>query len=138
MKTKSKILVSLILAMVMLLTCITASALEGNASPRYSNVVNYSFGFTTSSTGGAFSGLYNGISGSFSSATVTVKVQKQFLFLFWLDVGEWTSTSTKTNGSFSHTFTLDGSGTYKATITLTVKGANGTTDTITETIESSY
>ena len=138
MKKTTKIIVVSLLTLVMLFTGVTASASEGVISPRYTNISTCNFFFTASSSGGNFSGNYLGISGNFSSATVTVKVQKQFLFLFWLDVGEWTSTSTKVNGTFSHNFALDGSGTYKATITLTIKGTSGVADTVTQTIESSY
>ena len=138
MKKTTKIIVVSLLTLVMLFTGITASASESVISPRYTNISTCNFFFTASSSGGNFSGNYSGISGNFSSATVTVKVQKQFLFLFWLDVGEWTSTSTKVNGTFSHNFALDGSGTYKATITLTIKGTSGVADTVTQTIESSY
>ena len=138
MKKTTKIIVVSLLTLVMLFTGVTASASEGVISPRYTNISTCNFFFTASSSGGNFTGSYLGISGNFSSATVTVKVQKQFLFLFWLDVGEWTSTSTKVNGTFSHNFALDGSGTYKATITLTIKGTSGVADTVTQTIESSY
>ena len=138
MKTNTKFLPALLLILALLFTGVSASANENVINPRYSNLANYSLDFNASSSGGIFTGSYLGISGNFSSATVTVKVQKQFLFLFWLDVGEWTSTSTKVNGTFSHNFALDGSGTYKATITLTIKGTSGVADTVTQTIESSY
>lgn len=69
---------------------------------------------------------------------VTVKLQKKFLLLFWTDVDEWSSSSTENYGDFYHVFELNGTGTYKATFTLTITGTDGTVDTVTKEIESKY
>ena len=71
-------------------------------------------------------------------ADLTVKVQKRFLLVFWNDVSEWSASSTDIDGYFVNTLPLNGSGTYRANITLTITGSNGTVDTITDTIESQY
>ena len=67
-----------------------------------------------------------------------MKLEKRFLFVFWNYVDEWSSSSTELNGDFFHTFTLDGSGTYRATFTLLITGNDGTVDTIEQVIESKY
>ena len=42
------------------------------------------------------------------------------------------------NYIFSHTFTLNGTGTYKATLTFTATGTDGSTDSFTDEIENKY
>ncbi len=138
MKKTTKTSLVLLLTLIMCLTSITVFASEQTTiNPRYSHVANRSFSFTASSSGGSFSARYVGLD-SFARADINVKVEKRFLFAFWNDIGEWNASSTNVNGSFSHVFSLNGSGTYRATITLTITGSNGTTDTITETITSKY
>ena len=122
----------------MCLTSIPVFASEQTSvSPRFSNIEDSHFSFVASSSGGSFNARYVGLD-SFSRADITVKVEKRFAIVLWNDIGEWSSSSTNVNGSFSHVFALNGSGTYRATITLTITGTNGTTDTITETIKSKY
>ena len=137
MKKRMKMLVAALLSVVMLMSGITAFASEGEITPRYNNVGDYYCNFEASSGGGTVVVSYSGYSG-FARADVTVKVQKRFLLVIWNNVGEWSSSSTNANGYFYNVFALNGSGTYRATITLTVTGVNGAVDTITETIESSY
>ena len=138
MKKIAKTIFILSLTLIMCLTSITTSASEQTTvSPRLSNIANYSFAFSASSNGGSFYSNYIGYD-NFSRASITVKVEKRFLLAFWNDIGEWSSSSTNQSGSFSHVFALNGSGTYRATITLTVTGANGAVDTITDTITSKY
>ena len=137
MKKRMKLLCAAILSVIMMMSGTTAFASEGQITPRYNNVGSCNLGFDATSGSGVASVVYNGYSG-FARADVTVKVQKRFLLVIWTNVGEWSSSSTNANGYFHHVFALNGSGTYRATITLTVTGVNGTVDTITETIESSY
>ena len=137
MKKRMKMLVAALLSVVMLMSGITAFASESQISPRYSSVNNCEPSFTTSEAGGVVTVAYYG-NNNFARADVTVKVQKRLLLVLWTNVGEWSSSSTNANGYFYNVFALNGSGTYRATITLTVTGVNGTVDTITETIESSY
>ena len=137
MKKRMKLLCAAMLSVVMLLSGITAFAAEGQIMPRYSNVVDCTSTFNVGEGGGVSHISYVG-NGNFARADVTVKVEKRFLFVIWNDIGEWSSSSTNVTGYFNHVFALKGSGTYRATITLTVTGVNGTVDTITETIESSY
>ena len=138
MKKITKTTLVLVLTLILCLTSITASASEQTAiEPRYSNVTSSTFSFDASASGGTFNARYYGNS-NFSRASITVKVEKRFLLAFWNDIGEWSASSTNVNGSFSHVFALNGSGTYRATITLIVTGANGAVDTITDTITSKY
>ena len=137
MKKITKTLVAILLIAIMSLTSLTAFAAEGQITPRLSHTDGVSFYFTSSSSGGYIKVFYDGYD-SFVRADLTVKVQKRFLLVFWNDVTEWSTSSTSTIGSISNTLPLNGSGTYRATFTLTVTGNNGTVDTITETIESQY
>ena len=65
-------------------------------------------------------------------------MQKKFLLVFWKDVDEWSMTSTDPDELYYHCFTLDGTGTYKATLTFTATGTDGTVDTYTDSGESKY
>lgn len=143
MKKHSTIIISILLALILATTNITASAAETSIDynngimPFLEHVSNSSFDFSALSDGGHVSVSYNG-NDSFVRADVSVKVEKRFLLVFWNDVGEWSASSTDLYGSFYHIFSLNGSGTYRATITLTITGSDGTVDTITEEIESKY
>ena len=79
---------------------------------------------------------YFGRSSTFLRAEVNIKIEKKFLLLFWKDISEWTGTNTEVISDFFYTAPADGSGTYRATITLTVYGTNGVNDVIEETIET--
>ena len=137
MKKITKTLVAIFLIAIMSLTSLTAFAAEGGITPRLSHADGARFSFSATSSGGYVKVTYEGYD-SFVRANLTVKVQKRFLLVFWNDVTEWSTSSTSTIGSISHTLSLNGSGTYRATFTLTVTGNNGTVDTITDTSESSY
>ena len=110
---------------------------ETSVTPRWSHLHNAAFTFSATDSGGHTVVTYEGYRDSFSKAEVTIKVQKRFLLVFWTDVGEWSSSSTSDYGEFYHVFDLNGSGTYKATFTLTITGTDGTIDTLTDSRESS-
>ena len=143
MKKITKTLFILLLSLIMCMTSIPVFANEsqgdGNQGimPCLSHIFNTNFSFDATSDGGYAVVTYYG-NDSFVRANVTIKVEKRFLWAFWSEVSEWSSSSTQTNGNFLHTFELNGSGTYRATITLVVTGSDGTVDTITDTIESKY
>ena len=137
MKKITKTLVAIILIAVLSLTGITASASNYTVSPRWTHLGDANIAFVATATGGHIEVSYDGYE-SFARADLTVKVEKRFLWAFWNDIGEWSASSTNNNGYFSHTFDLNGSGTYRATFTLKITGSNGTVDTIEETIESKY
>lgn len=139
MKKHVKILFAFVLTLIMCLSSIPVFASESDTgiSPRLSHMSGARFAFSASEEGGQIAVIYEGYE-SFAQAKVTIKLQKRFLLLFWSDVDEWSSTSTDMFGEFYHTFTLNGKGTYKATMTLEVKGTDGTVDVITDSIESTY
>lgn len=107
-------------------------------SPRWSHLENVDFIFSATSSGGHVDVSYSGYYDSFARADIYVKLQKKFLLVFWTDVDEWSMSSTEINESYYHCFTLDGTGTYKATLTFTVTGTDGTVDTYTKELESRY
>lgn len=121
---------------------INASALESDTknavSPRWSHLSDVAFTFAATSSGGHVDVTYTGYSSSFVKADVHVKLQKKFLLVFWTDVDEWSTSSSELHDNLYHCFSLDGTGTYKATLTFTVTGTDGTIDTLTDTIESKY
>ena len=122
-----------------------ANDLPSKVTPRYSHCWDYSTSFTVTDPDTAYLVVrYNAIRDSFREAKITVQIQKRFLGLFWktVDIGytndEWVAYSTDVNGYFNNTFTVDGKGTYRANITLEIKGNNGTSDVIEDTIERKY
>ena len=137
MKKITKTLIAIFLIAILSMTNVTAFASNESPSPRLSHTSNGSFTFSATANGGYVDVTYYGYD-SFVRADLTVKVEKRFLLVFWNEVGEWSSSSTEIDGDFFHTFTLNGSGTYRATFTLKVTGSDGTVDTITDVIEDSY
>lgn len=144
MKKTAKTLLIVFLAAIMCFTSIptTAFATENDTqftiAPRWSTLSNVNFSFSATSSGGYVDVTYIGIENNFSKADVHVKLQKKFLLVFWTDVDEWSASSTNYEDVLYHCFTLDGTGTYKATLTFTVTGTDGTIDTATDSIESRY
>ena len=113
--------------------------------PRWNVTTNKTFSFNVTDTNKAnVSIVYNTNSSNFQKANLTVKIEKRFLLLFWstVDIGytnnEWTASSTNPNGYFYNTFTVNGTGMYRAHITLEIIGKNGQKDVIEETIEYEY
>lgn len=140
MKKHLKPMLALALTLIMCFTGITSLAAEAETgiSPRLSHMGGGAFSFIAAETGGHVDISYEGYEDTFVEARVTVKLQKQFLFFWWWDIAEWSASSTELWGFFSHTFALDGRGTYKATMTLEVFGTDGTSDVIVDSIESTY
>ena len=112
--------------------------IQTTISPRWSHLSDVTFSFSATSTGGHVNVSYLGYSDSFSKADIHVKLQKKFLLVFWTDVDEWSMSSTEIDENYYHCFTLNGTGTYKATLTFTVTGTDGTVDTYNTEIESKY
>ena len=138
MKKITKASFIILLTLIMCLTGITASANEQTGiTPRLSHTEDTNFFFAASSSGGDFYVNYKGLD-SFVQAELSVKLEKSVLLFFWSDMGTIRATSDVQNGHFTNTFPLNGRGTYRATFTLTITGTNGTVDTITETITSTY
>ena len=87
---------------------------------------------------------YNGYQATFVEAKVTIQIQKKFLGLFWktVDIGyannEWIAYSNDLSGSFHNTFSIDGTGTYRAKFKVEIRGSDGTVDVIEDTIERKY
>ena len=139
MKKNTKAFFIISLALIMCLSSLPVFASEADAgiAPCLSHMGGGSFTFSATESGGNVVVTYEGYD-SFVQARVTVKLQKRFLLVFWSDVDAWTTTSTELLGFLSHTFALEGKGTYKATMTLEVTGTDGTVDVITDSIESTY
>ena len=138
MKKITKMLVAIFLIAILSMTSITSFASDEGISPRLSHTSDAAFSFSATANGGYIDVTYYGYDDSFVRADLTVKIEKQFLFFWWTEVDTWSVSSTKVEDMFSHTFTLTGSGKYRATFTLTVTGNDGTVDTIPLEIEDSY
>ena len=141
-----KITKTTLVLLLSLIICMTSMPISANGAqtnedsgimPCFSHMNDARFSFSATSNGGYALVTYSGYD-SFVRADVTIKVEKRFLLAFWNDVDEWTVSSTNPNAILEHTFTLNGSGTYRATFTLNVVGNNGTVDTITDSIQSKY
>lgn len=120
---------------VLSMTGVTAFASSDSLSPRLSHTDGANFRFSATESGGHIDATYYGYD-SFVRADLTVKVEKRFLLVFWSEVGTWSASSSDVYGMFSHVFTLNGSGMYRATFTLTITGSDGTTDVISMEIKS--
>ena len=143
MKNLTKLFFAILLIATMCLTNVTAFANEAQTNdnegimPCLDHTISRNFLFEASSSGGSVSISYYGDS-TFSHAEITVKIEKRNLLLFWKDIYEFSVTSTDVNGSIYRLCPLDGSGNYRATMTLTIYGTNGTSDSETETVTSKY
>ena len=135
-----KITKTLLITLLTLIMCFNAMSVDASAAeiePRLSHVNHVTALFTTDDSEGYANVSCNG-KDSFERMDVNVKLQKRFLLVFWNDVDEWNASSTDPYAILEHVFTLNGTGTYRATFTVTVTGSDGTVDVITETIESKY
>ena len=143
MRKITKSIIAIMLVAIMCMTGVTAFATneklntDTGITPRLSHLEDALFYFSATDNGGNAEVLYYGYD-SFARAEITIKVEKRFLLVFWNDVDEWSASSTDAEDYFFHTFTLNGSGTYRATFTLKITGNNGTVDTIEQVIESKY
>ena len=143
MKKITMLFFAILLIATMCLTSVTTFASEGGTNenegimPCLENTGSYNFSFSATSGGGEIIVTYRGES-TFSRADVTVKIEKRNLLVLWKDVYEFSVSSTDVNGYIYRSCPLDGSGKYRATITLTVYSTNGSSDSITETIKSDY
>ena len=137
MRKITKTLVAILLIAVLSMTSITSFASDEGISPRLSHTGDAAFAFSATANGGYIDVTYLGYD-SFVRADLTVKIEKRFLLFFWTDVDTWSASNTRIDGYFVHTFNLTGSGTYRATFTLTITGNDGTVDTIPFELEDSY
>lgn len=144
MRKITKTLLIVFIALIMCFTSLPVTAFAAEAetrstiTPRWSHIANVNFSFSATSSGGHVNVSYVGYSDSFEKVDIHVKLQKKFLLVFWKDVDEWSMTSTDPDELYYHCFTLDGTGTYKATLTFTATGTDGTVDTYTDSGESKY
>ena len=129
MKKLTKALVGILLIVVLSMTNLTVFADNGEIESRLSHASEASFAFSAYNNVGCADVSYVG-SASFVRADLHIKVEKKILLVFWKDVYEWSASNTVSNGGFHQTHPLDGSGTYRATLTLTLTGSDGTSETI--------
>ena len=137
MRKITKTLVAILLIAVLSMTSITSFGSDEGISPRLSHTSDAAFSFAASANGGFIDVTYLGYV-SFVRADLTVKIEKRVLLVFWTDVDTWSASSNEIDGHFANKFTLTGSGTYRATFTLTITGNNGTVDTIPSVLDDSY
>lgn len=116
-----------------------------SVSPRYAHCSDCIITFAVSDPDIASVAVqYYAYSATFREAKITVQIQKRFLGLFWktVDIGysdnKWVAYCYDTIGYFNNSFAVDGSGTYRANITVEIKGSDGTVDVIEKTVEKKY
>ena len=137
MKKKLKLwLLFLVTGIMLLAYAIPAYAEDSGISPRLTNMDTSTMHFAVIDNKSEIYVSYIGRSSTFLRAEVHVKIEKKFLLLFWKDVSEWSSTSTEVIDYFANSSPADGSGHYRATITLTVYGSGGVNDVIENVIET--
>lgn len=133
-----KKIISLILVVLTLVSLvgITAVAVE----PRWNNAASATMSLYIDADGKA-SVTYNcaGISGVTTGITAETKIERKW-GIFWLDVdgAEWTDTTTYRNLTKTHEIQLTKTGTYRATVNLTVSGTGGSSDSIELKSEKTY
>ena len=137
MRKITKTFVAILLIAVLSMTSITTFAIDEGIAPCLSHVDAANFSFSATANGGYIDVTYYGYD-SFVRADLTVKIEKKFLFFFWSEVDTWSGSSTERDGEFYDTIPLTGSGTYRATFTLTITGNDGTVDTIPSVLDDSY
>ena len=122
-----------------------SSSNETPVSPRLSHCSMCLTTFAVDDPGvGSIAVQYSGYPATFVEAKVTIQIQKKFLGLFWktVDIGyannEWIAYSSAVSGTFRNTFSLDGTGTYRAKFKVEILGTDGTVDVIEDTIERKY
>ena len=135
MRKITKSLVAILLIALMSMTSVTAFAADAGIDPRLSHAEVGVTAFSASNNVGYISMSYYAYS-DFVRADLNVKIEKRSLLVLWNDVAEWNASSTDIDGDFYHEFALNGSGTYRATFTLSITGNDGTTDVIEEVIKS--
>ena len=136
MRAKLKLGLLFLLTGIMLLAyMISAYAEDTGISPRLTNLSTSSMHFSVTDNEAEVDVSYNGRSETFLYAKVHVKIEKRFMMFFWNDVTEWTGTNKAVVGHIAQILPADGSGVYRAIITLTVYGT-GINDVIEETIET--
>lgn len=140
MKKITKVVSIICLAIILCLSAISPFTIKSHAAvePRWSSLNTINASFSAMDSKGYVEVEYTANSTNFEKAYVHVKLQKKFLLFFWTDVNEWSITTTEDSGIISHVFSLDGTGTYKATFTVDVTGTDGTIDTYTTEKESKY
>ena len=140
--TKTLLIICLAVIMCFASVPITAFAAENSTestvTPRWSHLANVNFSFAANASGAHVDISYAGYSDTFARADIHVKLQKKFLLVFWTDVDEWSASSTEVMDDFYHCFPIEGKGTYKATLTFTATGTDGSTDSFTNEIENKY
>ena len=147
MKKFFKTLLTILVSTAILVSGIVAVSANGGTNeimPRWNVVDQKNIIFRVANNNAIVNVTYDANSTNFQKANLTVKIQKRFLLVFWstVDIGytnnEWTASSTNLSGNFYNTFTVNGTGTYRAQITLEIIGKNGQKDVIEETIEYEY
>ena len=143
MKKLSKLFLAIMLIASLCLANVTAFAAEDQTDendgimPCLEHTSYYSLSFVAASDGGHVTIIYYGYP-TFAYAEITVKIEKKNLVVFWKDICEFSVTSANPNENIYRVCALNGSGNYRATITLTVYGTNGVVDSVTETKTSKY
>ena len=147
MKKFFKTLLTILVSTAILVSGIVVVSANGGTNeimPRWNVVDQKNIIFKVANNNAIVNVTYDANSTNFQKANLTVKIQKRFLLVFWstVDIGytnnEWTASSTNLSGNFYNTFTVNGTGTYRAQITLEIIGKNGQKDVIEETIEYEY
>ena len=117
----------------------------GEVAPRYSNLISAKTTATVSSSGLlVVRHRLEGIQGVTIRTDVTTYVEKKTLGLFWtrVDIGTEDNVWNIHIGSYVYDGTrqcqLSSTGTYRITSTYAVKGASGSTETITSTYQVTY
>lgn len=113
--------------------------------PRFNNgdACNLSFGINNTGLAN-IRVTYYGISGVTTRVTATMSIEKKVSSNTWerVDIGtltnSWTDSSTNLSGTFSHTFQLESTGTYRGVFVIRMFGSGGTADKIEKTIEKTY
>lgn len=145
-KTICICMATLIMCLSMVVSAFASDSLSTiTTSPRYAHCNDCTTTFSITDPGTAHVTVtYYAYPATFHEAKISVQIQKRFLGLFWktVDIGyannEWVAYSTDIDGYFYNYFTVDGKGTYRANITLEIKGTDGTVDLIEDTIERKF
>ena len=144
MLKKRRILPSLIIAIILILSSSTSAFAVFSYEPKFNNITANSV--ASISDGGllTITNKYQGIKGTTTKGEITTYVEKKTMGFFWtrVDIGQpdnqWHDVIYNYMYIGDHTFQLASHGTYRITVIYVISGTGGDPDTITRTTTKTY
>lgn len=145
MLKKRRILPSLIIAIILILSSSTSAFAVFSYEPKFNNTITAN-SVASISDGGllTITNKYQGIKGTTTKGEITTYIEKKTMGFFWtrVDIGQpdnqWHDVIYNYMYIGDHTFQLASHGTYRITVIYVISGTGGDPDTITRTTTKTY